>query len=394
VIYRLENTIQEYAWGDKHSISTLLGISNVAGKPQAELWMGAHPKCPSILMNGQEKIPLDKFISRSPLSSLGELTVKKFGKLPFLLKVLAAGEPLSIQAHPNLDQAKNGFERENQQKITLDAFNRSYKDDNHKPEIICALTIFHAMNGFRPIDQIVSNLELIQNNFLKKLVEVLRENTPTNGLKLFFELLMRCDESDKKAVLNSACAVAKNNHELAFEWVLKLNKQYPGDIGALCPLFLNVITLQPGEAMFLEAGRLHSYLQGVGIELMANSDNVLRGGLTPKFVDIDELLKVLKFEVSNLQILKPKGFLSEKFFPDFVDEFSLSGIDISDVVDYEMAQNKKPSILICTEGKGRFFDGKDFISFEKGQTFFIPADQLIVKISGKGHLYRATVAGV
>jgi mannose-6-phosphate isomerase len=394
MIYRLINTIQEYAWGDKTSLSQLLGVSNLENKPQAELWLGAHPKSPSIVLNGSEKIPLDKLIARSPHSTLGEKVKNKFGKLPFLLKILAAGEPLSIQAHPNLEQAKNGFARENLEKIPLDAFQRSYKDDNHKPEIICALTLFHAMNGFRPIPQIVSNLEKIPDPFFQNLVSVLKKNEATIGLKQFFEEVMRCPEKLKENLLQQACLVAQKNKDIAFEWVLTLNKQYPGDIGALCPLFLNVITLHPGEAMFLEAGRLHSYLKGVGVELMANSDNVLRGGLTPKFVDIDELLKILKFEVSNLQILKPQGFLEEKYFQDFVEEFSLSVIESPGDRTYEIEQNKKPSILICISGSGRFFDEENDIHFEKGQSFFIPASQATFKISGSGFFYRATVATI
>lgn len=394
MIYRLANTVQEYAWGDTHSMAELLGVPNLDKKPQAELWMGAHPKSPSMIYKDSEKVALDKYISQSPLSALGEKTKKRFGKLPFLFKVLAAGDPLSIQVHPNLEQAKNGFEIENKKQIPLDAFNRNYKDDNHKPEIICALTNFHAMNGFRPIQQIIEHLEKLPDDFFKKQILVLKENPPTIGLRLFFESIMRCDDVTKNKILLSACQVAKNIHETAFEWVLKLNQKYPGDIGCLCPLFLNVITLQPGEAMFLEAGRLHSYLQGVGVELMANSDNVLRGGLTPKYVDIDELLKILTFEVSNLKILKPKGFLPEKFFPDFVDEFSLSVIELTGSTEYELEQNKKPSILLCTEGSGKFFDGEEPINFEKGNSYFIPADQPTIKISGVCRIYRATVAGV
>lgn len=391
MIYRLSNTIQEYTWGDLHSISALLGVPNDARKHQAELWMGAHPKSPSFIFRNGEKESLDKFISRSPLSTLGEYTRKRFGKLPFLFKVLAAGEPLSIQVHPNLEQAKNGFAFENNQNIALDAFNRNYKDDNHKPEIICALTTFHAMNGFRPINKIISYLELIPVDFFKEKILILKENEPSIGLKLFFEAIMCSDEKTKKDLISSVCLVAQKNKDIAFEWVLKLKDKYPDDIGALCPLFLNIITLQPGEAMFLEAGRLHSYLQGLGIELMANSDNVLRGGLTPKFMDINELLKILKFEPTEIKILKPKGFLPEKFFPDFVEEFSLSTIDITGQTEYELEQNKKPSIILCTEGHGNCFNGEEIINIEKGQSFFIPADQPAVKITGVCRIYRATV---
>lgn len=394
MIYRLFNTIQEYAWGDKTSISDLLGVDNSDGRPQAELWMGAHPKSPSVVLNGAEKIPLDKLIARSPFSTLGEKVKNKYGKLPFLLKILAAGEPLSIQAHPNLAQAKSGFARENKQNIPMDAFHRSYKDDNHKPEIICALTPFHAMNGFRPISQIISFLEKIQEPFFQKLVSILKNNETATSLKNFFEEVMRCPENLKQSVLHQACLTAQKQQDIAFEWVLKLNKQYPGDIGALCPLFLNIITLKPGEAMFLEAGRLHSYLNGVGVELMANSDNVLRGGLTPKFVDVDELLKILKFEVSVLQILKPLGFLEEKYFPDFVEEFSLSAIELPSNGKYEIEQHNKPSILICISGNGRFFDSEIDLHFEKGQSFFIPASQASFNASGTGFFYRATVANI
>jgi mannose-6-phosphate isomerase len=234
---------------------------------------------------------LDELVARDPAGVLGPAAAEKFNKrLPFLFKVLAAGTPLSIQAHPNLHQAASGYRRENDAGVPLDAFNRNYKDDNHKPEIICALTEYEAMRGFRSAAQIADNFSRILIDELRPPVERLQKAADPEGalsdrgdaeggvFRDFFTRLMTLEDGPKAELIAEALKVCTGGDEGL--WIQRLSELYPGDIGIVSPLYLNLVTLKPGEAMYLPAGELHAYLRGLGIELMANSDNVLRGGLT------------------------------------------------------------------------------------------------------------------
>jgi len=295
----LENTIQEYAWGSYTAIPELLGNDSPANTPQAELWMGAHPKAPSRVKCNGKWISLLELIDSNSQDILGKKVAQRFkNRLPYLFKVLAAAKPLSIQAHPSIDQACRGFDRENRLGIPLDAPNRNYKDDNHKPECICALTSFWALNGFRKASDMISLMGKICPSGLKKDFDMFRQQPNSRGLKKFFKAMMIMDQTPQHQVISD---VVKNADRLkdknaAYQWIIDLHEEYPSDIGILSPIILNLICLEPGQAMFLPSGTLHAYLDGVGIELMANSDNVLRGGLTPKHVDVKELLNVLNFE--------------------------------------------------------------------------------------------------
>jgi len=297
-IAKLKNSIQEYAWGSYTAIPELLGEPSPAETPQAELWMGAHHKAPSEVIVGKRKIALPELIKEDPAAILGIKTAEKFnGSLPFLFKVLAMAEPLSIQAHPNLAQAIEGFAREKEQNIPIDGFKRNYRDANHKPEILCALTTCWALKGFRPIEQIVSIMAPLNITGIAPHVEALDRNPNEQGLRRFFASLLTLDPESKRMAVTEVLVHIHHNTGVTEadcgscrHWINKLNERYPGDIGVLSPLFLNLVEVKPGEALFLRAGQLHAYLQGVGIELMANSDNVLRGGLTPKHIDVAELL--------------------------------------------------------------------------------------------------------
>ena len=277
----LKNTIQEYAWGSRSAIPELLGQSVPADKPQAELWMGAHPKAPSQVFFDGIWRSLPEVIQESPEETLGQKVAARFSnELPFLFKVLAAAKPLSIQAHPNKEQAWQGFARENELGIPFDAPHRNYRDDNHKPEIICALTPFWALNGFRRIEETLSLLEEAKIAGLAEIVSFLRSHSNRDGLKKFFNHLMTMDSGKQGKIVEQAVNFAEKQtpEKPSWTWMIKLNEAYPGDIGVLSPLFLNLVRLEPQQAMYLPAGELHGYLEGVGIELMANSDNVLRGG--------------------------------------------------------------------------------------------------------------------
>lgn len=391
MIYKLKNVIQEYKWGSKTEIQKLLGLNN--NKPMAELWMGAHPKAPSEVIKENGNIPLTKLIDNNPDKVLGERVVKEFGaKLPFLFKVLAAGQSLSIQSHPNINQAESGYEEENSKNIPLNAKNRNYKDKNHKPELICALTEFWAMRGFRPIPDIDTELKSLKLESLKNITEYFFNNLTKTGLKDFFNAIMRIDEKVK--LVREVLEKTENLKESRYQWIRKLNKEHPDDIGVICPLLLNIVKLEPGQAMFLPAGELHSYLLGTGMEIMANSDNVLRGGLTAKHIDVDELLKTLTFESGLPEIILPTNTdKNEDSYISRAEEFKLFRINLDTGSEYKRTDIETIEIMIITEGSCRISspDLKSTIQADKGDSFLIEACTEKYSINGKCLIFKATV---
>jgi mannose-6-phosphate isomerase len=393
----LKNTIQEYAWGSTRAISDLLGCKNPEHKTQAELWMGAHPKAPSLVQHNGQWVSLPELIAKNPVDVLGKKAARNFNnRLPYLFKVLAAARPLSIQAHPGLHQAREGFERENAQKIPLDAPHRNYRDDNHKPECICALSRFWALSRFRKISAILPYFEKLNIKQLEvELADFKKRPTP-NGLKRFYTSLMTLDMNRRKRIVAEALGQARGfeSEDPVFKWMLKLAENYPDDIGVLSPILLNLICLEPGQAMFLDAGELHAYLEGSGIELMANSDNVLRGGLTSKHVDVSELLRVLKFADRDVTLLKPvKSVANELIYPSPAAEFVLSIITLSKGATYQSPKNRSVEILICTRGKATIFDLADLTEAQlpKGASAIVPASVERYRIKGQGTCYKAAV---
>lgn len=393
----LKNTIQEYAWGSCTAIPELLGNDSPASTPQAELWMGAHPKAPSkVKCNGKWQSLLE-LIDKNPQGILGEKVAQKFkNRLPYLFKVLAAGKPLSIQAHPSLGQAKEGFERENRLGIPLDASNRNYKDDNHKPECICALSAFWALNGFRKIPDMISLMDKICPSGLKKDLNLFRQKADSDGLKHFFQTVMTMDRKSQKRVVDDAVKNAQpvKGDNKAYQWMINLYKEYPSDIGVLSPIILNLICLEPGQALFLPAGTLHAYLDGVGIELMANSDNVLRGGLTPKHVDVKELLNVLNFEERDVNILKMEKINPcEHRYESHAQEFSLSVIAVKTDTGYYSPDKRCVEILLCTDGDAVVVDfaENNSVDIKKGMSILIPAVVEKYSIKGDAVFYKAAV---
>jgi mannose-6-phosphate isomerase len=393
----LKNTIQEYAWGSYTAIPELLGNNSPASIPQAELWMGAHPKAPSMALCNGKQLPLLEWVEKHPKAILGEKVAEKFQcKLPYLFKVLAAAKPLSIQAHPSLDQAKEGFERENRLGIPFDAFNRNYKDDNHKPECICALSAFWALNGFRKISAMMPLLKRICPLGLEKSLDLFRQRPNSVGLKHFFQVLMTMDRKSQKKVVDETVKNAQSvkDEDPAYQWMIHLNQEYQSDIGVFSPIILNLICLEPGQAMFLPAGTLHAYLEGVGIELMANSDNVLRGGLTPKHVDVKELLNVLNFEEHDIDILHMERINScEHRYESFAEEFALSVITVKTGMDYCSSAKRCVEILLCTAGDAVVADFTESkrIHIIKGMSILIPGAVKKYSIQGNAVFYKAAV---
>ncbi len=393
----LKNVVQEYAWGSYTAIPELLGHDAPASTPQAELWMGAHPKAPSMVKCDGVWRSLLELISKNPQDILGEKVAEKFdNRLPYLFKVLAAAKPLSIQAHPSRVQAKEGFERENRLGIPLDAYRRSYKDDNHKPECICAMTDFWALNGFRKISGILSLMDKISPPGLKTSLDLLREQPDSMGLKNFFQALMTLDGKQQEEIIADAIKNVQNfaDDDPAYQWMINLHKEYPKDIGVFSPIMLNLVCLKPGEAMFLPSGELHAYLDGVGIELMANSDNVLRGGLTPKYIDVQELLNVLNFEEREINILLAAEIDEcECAYKSLAEEFLLSVISVKEEIDYHSADRRSVEIILCTDGSATITDlGKnDNVFVERGKSIIIPALVEKYGIEGSATFYKASV---
>ncbi len=406
MILKMKNIIQDYPWGSGEYLQSLMGL-NVQG-PLAELWMGVHPRGMSMIHTPEgELLPLGDYIGRNPLQSLGEAVNRDFGSLPYLFKLLAAGQALSIQAHPRKDQAQEGFARENAEGIPLDAFNRNYKDDNHKPEIICAITPYWAMKGFREAVSLEAHFRdwcpaaVYQKLFPKGVRE------EHEFFKTFFLSLMNLKEEEKEQSLSAALDWCRSQcpggdstgtpdtEESAASWVLRLNEKYPGDPGILAPLYLNTLCLKPGEALYLPAGELHAYLHGFGAELMANSDNVLRGGLTSKYMDLEELERVLLFSSSPAVPIKPqnrKTGVGRYETPS--REFELLRLhpgELSESQALEVEQGGGPSILVVYEGSLHVREGDFSIELGGGQSCFLPAAGEARFIEGQGKAFLARV---
>jgi mannose-6-phosphate isomerase len=393
----LKNPVQEYAWGSKTAIQSLLGRSESAGHPMAELWMGAHPKAPSKVLLGGEWKPLNEVIETNPESILGRRVAKSFsGKLPFLLKVIATAEPLSIQAHPNLEQAREGYARENLLGIPFDSPDRNYKDTNHKPEILCALGPFHGLLGFRKIEEILDLFHEVSSPNLFNELELLRQNPNSKGLKRFFTSLFSMDKKRKRLIVSEAAGVAEKlaQQEPVFHWMVKLNRAYPGDLGVFSPIILNLVELDPGEAIYVPARELHAYLGGIGIELMANSDNVLRGGLTSKHVDVPELLRIVSFESRSVEKIGPltKGTF-ESVYPTPSREFVLHSISLNKGDSFTSPDNRSVEILICIDGKAEIeaLGSNEALPLLKGSSVIVPAGVAGYRIDGNAILYKASV---
>ena len=393
----IESSVQHYAWGSRTFIPGLLGESSPAAEPQAELWMGAHPKAPSTVLIQDKRISLLELIRKNPVDILGKSVAKRFSDtLPFLFKVLAAAKPLSIQAHPNRDQAREGYAKENRLKIPLKAANRNYRDENHKPEIICALTSFWALKGFRKVEEILFYMDKIGITTLDGELKALQERPNREGLKTFFKVLITLDAERRMRIIIEVStrykALIDDHPEL--EWVGKLSESYPDDIGILSPIILNPVHLQPGTAMNIPAGELHVYLGGAGIELMANSDNVLRGGLTPKHVDVQELLNILTFKTGEIDLFEPKQQKGgEKVYATATDEYTLSLLDIHKDTLFKSPTQRSVEIMICIDGKAQITDlgTGEVLSLKKGVSFIVPASVKQYQIEGLATIYKASV---
>lgn len=397
--YAMRNQVRDYAWGHPHHIPRLLNLDWPEGKPAAEVWMGAHPAAPSMVEVGGQWVGLDKWIAENPVALLGRESMQEYGRLPYLLKLLAAGKSLSIQAHPDKVRAEEGFARENENAVPIDSPRRNYRDDNHKPEVLMALSPFTAMIGFRPFREIYTNFRPLFNepDFFSF------ESGGGPSLRDFLRNLLTLPMARRDALLSKALEYAEGSGEsscgwdsLQREWIFRLARQFPSDIGALAPLFLHVLRIQPGEALYQPAGMLHAYLDGFGVELMANSDNVLRGGLTPKNIDVPELLRVLDFESTKPCVLKlptEDARNSLGFFPTLAKEFALGlgSLTGESGTKLQIPGGEGPVVILNLDGRLILDDGNDTLSLARGQSAFVPHASPRVNITGVG---QAAVAGL
>ena len=403
----LRGPIRSYAWGSRTALAEFTGRPAPTAHPEAELWFGAHPADPAFVENtGGEQSLLD-VIAADPEGQLGPAVRARFGDaLPFLVKVLAADEPLSLQAHPSTAQALEGYDRENRAGVPVSSPQRNYRDRSHKPELIVALESFEALAGFRPVARTIELLRALTVSDLDPFIALLRGQPDADGLRTLFTTWITAPQPDLDilvpAVIDGAINYVRSTAtEFAAEarTILELGERYPGDAGVLAALLLNRIHLDPGQAIYLPAGNLHSYLHGIGVEVMANSDNVLRGGLTPKHVDVPELLRVLDFTPATEDSLHPPvqtdGIERDYRTPaaEFaVSVLSLTGDDLGHEVDAARVHDG-PQILLCAQGSAVVSAKSSTVRLERGMAAWVAADdgQVRVLADEPATLFRATV---
>jgi mannose-6-phosphate isomerase class I len=386
----LQGVVQHYDWGGHRFIPDLLGVENASRRPFAELWMGAHAKAPSIADTAEGEEPLDAWIASDPKALLGPAVNTRFGgRLPYLFKILDVHKMLSIQAHPTLVQAASGFERENAQGIRLDAGHRNYKDDNHKPEVGIALTEFWMLHGFRPLEQLARSFEetpeagALMPDFAQRLAAAGHDHARRRELlRELYSHAMTMPQEQVDVLLNRLIARLQAkpsaDKDSADYWALRAAENFPlpgghRDRGIFSVYLLNLVHMQPGEGTFQPAGVLHAYLEGVNVELMANSDNVLRGGLTTKHVDVPELLNILTFEGGVPNIIGGEQVsVHERVYRTPAAEFELRRIALAPHARFVSEAAYGPDILLVLEGSANLTASGDSMRFSQGQIVLVP----------------------
>lgn len=406
-MHLLKGAVRTYAWGSRTAIAEFTGAPSPTPHPEAELWFGAHPQDPAWLQTDDGDQSLLDVLRADPEGELGPVVRGRFGDtLPFLLKVLAADEPLSLQAHPSTEQAVEGFAREERMGIPVSDPTRNYRDRSHKPELMVALSQFEALAGFRPAARTVELMRALAPEVLEPFITLLCGQSDADGLRVLFTTWITCPQPDLDklvpAVIDGAIAyVRSGEQEFAAEarTVLELGERYPGDAGVLASLLLNRVTLAPGEGIYLPAGNLHAYLHGIGVEVMANSDNVLRGGLTPKHVDVPELLRVLDFSPAHDIVVRPESVRdgAELVYDTPAPEFSVSVLTVDgENLGHEIdapTRHDGPQILLCTEGAATVHAKASAVVLDRGAAAWVAADDGPIRLDAKEptRLFRVTV---
>ncbi|TWU39593.1 mannose-6-phosphate isomerase, class I [Novipirellula artificiosorum] len=387
-LLKIRGVVQHYDWGGFDFIPHLLGQPELSAKPCAELWMGSHANGPSVVQIDDATLPLPELIARSPRQVLGERVAERFAnRLPYLFKVLDARKMLSIQAHPSLSQAAEGFEKEELAGVSITSPNRNYKDRNHKPEVHVALTDFWMLHGFRPLEEIADTLDSVPE--LQVLMPDFREQLVAAGddpearaalLRTLYEQTMTMPQSEVDRILDPL--LQRLDHVSDKDdpnfWAARAAREFPlpdghRDRGIFSIYLLNLVRLKPGEATYQPAGTLHAYLEGVNVELMANSDNVMRGGLTPKHVDVAELMSVLCFNDGSAEKLRGQSVSDlETTFPTPAEEFELSRIELAGHQAYHSGVRNGPEILIVMKGSLSALSGDQSLQLKAGEILLAP----------------------
>lgn len=397
-MYRITPAIQHYAWGSSTAIPDALALVP-DGRPVAEAWFGAHTSAPAIAQTPDGLHGLDELIATEPDRHLGADVTSRFGPhLPYLLKIIAANAPLSLQVHPTLERARAGYAAENAAGIPVSAPERSYRDDNHKPELVYALSRLDAMVGFRAPRRAAELLADLDTPLAADLHALLAADPTSAGVRTAFEWLLRPET--RPGVADVAKFAEACSRRLADgspsprtdRTVRRLAAAYPGDPGAVTSVLLNPVTLHPGEALFVPAGTVHAYLQGVGVEIMANSDNVLRAGLTSKHVDVVELLdNVDCIAAPPIRIAPERVFTSTRIFYAPVDDFELSVTRLTDDGATRLP-GRGPRIVLCLEGEVELgTQGGTTLALTRGQSVFVPASDGSLTGSGDATIVQADV---
>ncbi|AKT51731.1 mannose-6-phosphate isomerase, class I [Arsenicicoccus sp. oral taxon 190] len=395
---RLEAVVQPYDWGSRYILAELQGRPTPSPGPEAELWIGAHPGAPAILEREEGLTTLQRVIAGDPEGELGRGCQERFGgRLPFLLKVLAVEKALSIQVHPDREQAQEGYTREEAAGLPLRDPHRNYKDDWPKPEVVLALTEFEALAGFREPEEAARLLETLGVQGLDAVVDTLRsgsERAPLDALsqllhwpaehrpQLLADVEWRCGE------LADDPGVAAEDRA-TFRAAVRVARQHPGDVGLVAALLLRHVTLRPGEGLFMGAGGLHCYLQGTGVELLANSDNVVRAGLTGKHIDVDELLRLVDptVQVPRLHLVEVAPGVAHLETP--APEFDLLRCTVEGRCP--LPEDNGPRLLLCLDGQVVVSDaaGQE-LELGRGDSCYASAADTGLVLTGRGDVVVAT----
>jgi len=401
MIALLDGPVMPYPWGSRSALADLLGRTPT-GATEAELWVGAHPAGPARLLDPVDQAEnLAQLLARDPVALLGAELATRYGRLPFLLKILAIEEPLSLQAHPDAAQARQGFLREEALGLPRGHAQRNYRDDQHKPELLLALSPVEALCGFRPQAEVVELLEAFgvsqaDSPLAEASAAFSREDGGQQYAALFRSFFSLSPEELGRALeLMLARAQGQVSQEQdgaawVARWLLRLSATYGADPGLLAVLLLRLVRLEPGQAIFLPARRLHSYLSGVGVEIMAASDNVLRGGLTPKHVDIPELSAVLNFAPSAPDLVVPiDGPSGVRIFRTPAAEFELWSVAFD--ASFAPVALPSPSLLLVLEGSIEVSRGAEHAKLSRGGQAFVSWSAEPARMTGTGRVFVATV---
>lgn len=401
-MHRLRGVFRDYAWGSRDAIPCALGLP-LPEDVIAEWWLGAHTTGPCGVSpvgeyDDSPHADLSEMISADPVALLGTGIMDRFGKqLPFLMKLIAPARTLSLQVHPTRDHARTMFQQEDMIGIPRDAPHRNYRDQNHKPELIVALTEFEALSGFRSPGEILRSLIGLDAAVAYRVRHILQHDPSATGVRRAFHMYLEGSRAPSAAELDeltSACALRlkENGSDSPMDsTVVRLSQDHPGDSGIVAGLLLNSVTLSPGEALYIPPGCVHAYMRGLGIEIMASSDNTIRAGLTGKHVDVSELLQIVDYEPCPPQLVEPHVHDHTAMFRVPVEDFQLSLTRIEETQSRRIRMPETgPRIILCLDGEFEIHSAGESATVSRGDAMFASAKEPALHLSGAGFVVVAS----